>query len=232
VYRDNIEYIEKYYDVISAFADKGMNQYRIKKYCSDNSYNMACVGVQILEMSRRIMNELFDVANDMKVAIYYTDTDSLSIDSNGLPAVISEYKNRYGRELMGDTLETFQYDFDFKSDVDKKEIKSVGSIFLGRKAYVHNVSDGKTNKLIYKMKGIPHASIIDTAEKKYGGDVYALYADLANGMEVEFCLNPEGGAPSFDFRNSEVYTRATGSFVRKLKFDGAGGSNLNDDYEE
>jgi hypothetical protein len=232
VYRNNIEYVEKYYDVIESFADKGMNQYRIKKYCSDNSYNMASVGVQILEMSRRIMNELMDVANDMKVPIYYTDTDSLSIDSTGLPCVIDEYKNRYGRDLMGDSLETFQYDFDFKSDVDKKEIKSVASIFLGRKAYIHTVSDGARTEYIYKMKGIPHASIIDTAEKKYAGDVYALYADLAGGAEVEFCLNPAGGAPSFEFKNSAVFTRATGSFVRKLKFDGAGGSNLLDDYEE
>jgi hypothetical protein len=232
VYRNNIEYVEKYYDVIESFADKGMNQYRIKKYCSDNSYNMASVGVQILEMSRRIMNELFDVANDMKVPIYYTDTDSLSIDSTGLPSVIAEYKNRYGRDLMGDTLETFQYDFDFKSDVHKKEIKSIASIFLGRKAYIHTVSDGTRTEYIYKMKGIPHASIIDTAEKKYGGDVYALYSDLAGGAEVEFCLNPVGGAPSFEFRNSAVFTRATGSFVRKLKFNGVGGSNLLDDYEE
>ena len=232
VYRNNIEYVEKYYDVIESFADKGMNQYRIKKYCSDNSYNMASVGVQILEMSRRIMNELFDVANDMKAPIYYTDTDSLSIDSAGLPCVIDEYKNRYGRNLMGDTLETFQYDFDFKSELDKKEIKSVASIFLGRKAYIHTVSDGTRTEYIYKMKGIPHASIIDTAEKKYGGDVYALYLDLSTGAEVEFCLNPVGGAPSFEFKNSSVFTRATGSFVRKLKFDCVGGSNLADDYED
>ena len=232
VYMNNVEYLEKYYDVIESYADKGMNQYRIKKYCSDNSYNMASVGVQILEMSRRIMNELFDVANDMKVPIYYTDTDSLSIDSTGLPSVIAEYKNRYGRDLMGDSLETFQYDFDFKSDVDKKEIKSVASIFLGRKAYIHTVSDGTRTEYIYKMKGIPHASIIDTVEKKYGGDVYALYLDLSKGVEVEFCLNPVGGAPSFEFRNSAVFTRATGSFVRKLKFDRAGGSNLLEDYEE
>jgi hypothetical protein len=57
----------------------------VEKICADNSFNRGHIGCAILSISKRIMNEVFDVANDNNYPIYYTDTDSLHCNLEDVP---------------------------------------------------------------------------------------------------------------------------------------------------
>ena len=219
IYRDSEEYIAKYYDVITEYRSKGRGQYRIVKNVIDNSYNLGHVGVQILSMSKRIMNEIFDIFNTLNIPVLYTDTDSLHCINNGLQSVRFEYARIYKRDLIGSSLGQLQHDFTLENAPDKKEIYASDSIFLGRKCYIDKITDGKRTGLYYKMKGVPEHSIINLADEKYNGDVYEVYRALARGEKLKFVLNPTILQPSFEFRNTAgIYTRPLGSFCRELEF--------------
>jgi hypothetical protein len=219
IYRDNEDYIAKYFDVITEYREKGRGQYRIIKNVMDDSYNLGHVGVQILSMSKRIMNEIFNVFNDLKIAVLYTDTDSLHCVNNGLQLVRHEYERRYGRALIGSNLGQLQHDFTLDGANEKKEIYATNSIFLGRKCYIDKITDGKRTGLYYKMKGVPEHSIKNLADEKYEGDVYKVYQALARGEKLKFVLNPSILQPSFEFRNTAgIYTRPIGTFSRELEF--------------
>jgi hypothetical protein len=43
----------------------------------NNHFNNASCGVEVLSMSKRIMNEVMCLAEDLKLKIYYQDTDSM-----------------------------------------------------------------------------------------------------------------------------------------------------------
>lgn len=55
----------------------------------DYSYNY--IGVLILDMSKRIMNEVMCLGEDLGINIYYTDTDSMHIDKDGLDRLEIEF---------------------------------------------------------------------------------------------------------------------------------------------
>ena len=50
-------------------------------------------------MSKRIMNEVMCLGEDLGINIYYTDTDSMHIDKDGLDRLEIEFQKKYGREL-------------------------------------------------------------------------------------------------------------------------------------
>ena len=62
---------------------------------SSMNYN----GVLVLDMSKRIMNEVMCLAEDLGINIYYTDTDSMHIDKSGLDSLEIEFQKKYGRKL-------------------------------------------------------------------------------------------------------------------------------------
>ena len=43
-------------------------------------FNYVHCGVEILSMSKRIMDKVFDVSNECGVKIYYQDTDSIHLN--------------------------------------------------------------------------------------------------------------------------------------------------------
>ena len=66
----------------------------------------------ILAMSKRIMNEVMTLAEDLKINVYYQDTDSLHIESDKLEELRTVFKNKYNRELIGKNLGQFHSDFE------------------------------------------------------------------------------------------------------------------------
>jgi len=58
-------------------------------------YNIAQVGVCILSMSKRIMNEVMCLAEDEGVDIYYQDTDSMHLNDCDIDKLSSSFKSRY-----------------------------------------------------------------------------------------------------------------------------------------
>jgi hypothetical protein len=220
-YVNDFNYIITNFDNISSYYDKGYGQYRIKMNKMDMSYNMGHIGTSILSMSKRIMNEIMNTANDLKINCYYQDTDSIHLENNKIDLLNNSFKNIYGYEILGTTLGKLQHDFHLQNC---NNIISSKAIFLGRKSYI-DVIEGinKDTKeavtgLHYRLKGIPNKSILYEANRNYNGDIYELYKDLANEKQIEFVLNPTSLTPSFDFKNGCVYTRPDGSFKRILSF--------------
>ena len=77
-----------------------------------------------------IMNEVFNVANDIDCPIYYTDTDSLHCKFDDVIKIENKYRDVYDKELNGKNLEQFHTDFDL--DGACSEIYATKSIFLGK----------------------------------------------------------------------------------------------------
>ena len=94
----------------------------------DDFYTNTLLGVQILSMSKRIMNEVMCTAEDLDIHIYYQDTDSMHIQKGRLNDLSNEYFKRFGRELIGKNLGQFHNDFDEVADG-----YAYKSVFVGKK---------------------------------------------------------------------------------------------------
>jgi hypothetical protein len=154
-------------------------------------YSIPQVGVEILSMSKRIMNEVVCLADDNDIMIYYQDTDSLHMDCEKLPTLFKLYKNKYDRVLDGNNMGQFNSDFKLKVTTAKgavvkcRNVHSVMFIGLGKKCYLdvlkgeveaHGVAHGHTSSTTgideVEAHGLtPSTSGIDEEKKveiKYG----------------------------------------------------------------
>ena len=89
-------------------------QYLVKMNKTNvNQFNNCVFGVSVLSMSKRIMNEVMCLTEDLKVNIYYQDTDSMHIEHDKINHLSEEFKKKYNRELIGeDVIGCFHNDFD------------------------------------------------------------------------------------------------------------------------
>ena len=74
------------------------------KQVLDDEWNFNQCGVIILDYSKRIMNEVMCLAEDLKIKMFYQDTDSIHMEDSKVQLLCSEYKKKYGRELIGSAL--------------------------------------------------------------------------------------------------------------------------------
>ena len=228
VNKDDINsFVKNYYHIIKKPIEKlNDNQYLATVDSIDTSFNLAQVGVSILSISKRIMNEVFDIANDKNYPIYYTDTDSLHCNYDDVEKIEKQFKLKYDRELTGKQLGQFHIDFEMKDkDGNKRqgkneEIYATKSIFLGKKCYIDKLESKDGNgKLItdyhYRMKGITVEGLKYEADK-YKGGIFELYENLINN-KVNITLNPNGKFMC-KYSGSKILTWETAKFTRELKF--------------
>jgi hypothetical protein len=185
-------------------------------------FNSVHIGVEILSMSKRIMNEVMCLAHDSGIAIYYQDTDSMHIVNDKIQLLSEKFEKKYGRELIGKNMGQFHCDF-AKRKVDGKEIEgeevvSTESIFLGKKAYIDllQYTDKVGNKnygLHYRMKGVPQNVVEKEAKEKYSNNAMDLYSHLYDGKSIVFDLLSCG----IKFKNNKNFTMTTvDQFPREL----------------
>jgi hypothetical protein len=216
-------YIYNNFNTIKEYRQLSENTYEVKKLCADNTYNRGHIGCGILSMSKRIMNEVFDVANDNGYTIYYTDTDSLHCNFEDVPKLEAKYKEKYGKTLNGKNLEQFHTDFDLKGA--DGEIYATKSIFLGKKSYYDKLECVNTDGAIVtgshvRLKGITEAGM-NEASKRYINGFEGLYEDLAKGTKVKMILNPfdeEANKQHFCFEFHKGVVRTRKEFSRTVKF--------------
>ena len=202
-------------------------------------YNFSPLGVSILSMSKRIMNEVMCLAEDNNISIYYQDTDSMHMRECDLEKLAKLYKEKYNRELIGKGLGQFHSDFQCIGDSTVMP-HAIRSLFVGKKTYIDMLKDTTTNKIAFhcRAKGIPTDVLVKTANKKYPDtnhcilknglvypltdvegksySIFKLYEELYEGKEIEFNLC-EGNAPCFDMKsNFSIETK--NKFTRTLKF--------------
>lgn len=125
-------------------------------------FNYAHCGSEVLAMSKLIMYEVFNAAENVNAKIYYTDTDSLVMERSKFEEVVKEYEKghddpyldlpRDKRQMLGKGMGMFHPDFEPKppqyykldsfSITDPKDNDvphSINSIILGRKMVCHHV---------------------------------------------------------------------------------------------
>jgi hypothetical protein len=185
-------------------------------------YNIAQVGVCILSMSKRIMNEVMCLAEDSSIDIYYQDTDSMHLQNKDIETLAMNYKKKYQRDLIGKNMGQFHSDFELEGC---KNVVATKSIFLGKKCYIDQLEgiDESGNKKIgfhIRMKGIPEKCIqyVVNNNKKYKTPM-DLYTDLFKGNPVRFDLTNGGQKANFKFnKDYTIDTIQTGFFDRVIKF--------------
>ena len=196
-------------------------------------------GVNVLSMSKRIMNELIYTAEDLNFPIYYQDTDSIHIHQSNLNALADEFRKRYGRELIGKQLGQFHPDFVSFGSTDEMPV-AIRSMFLMKKTYIDQLQNSSGEIAFHiRCKGIIPDVIVKKANELHPEDIqceyrdglaypidsvsdnveysiYHLYKDLYNGQAIEFDLC-ESDKPCFIFENFKVSSR--NSFIRQISLN-------------
>jgi hypothetical protein len=219
------DYIFNNFATIKSIKDLNDLSVSVEQTTVDCDYNRAHLGCQILSMSRRIMNEVMDTANRVKVPLYYQDTDSLHMPESGIKALTDAFRNKYGRELEGNNLGQFNSDFKMKGC---KNVMAYKTLVLGKKCYIDLIRgtdkvNGKIKESIhYRMKGVTGAGLEEEAKKTPGG-MFGLYKELAEGKEKRILLNPfnvEDNKKSvmFDFQKAGMSVEMKKPFYRSVKF--------------
>ncbi|CAL6065631.1 DNA_polymerase [Hexamita inflata] len=205
------------YDQINSFQQYG-DKFCVKlekECCEQTGYQH--IGIQILSMSKRIMNEVMTLAEDLKIPIYYQDTDSMQIQDNDLEKLNQEFNIKYNRELIGKQMG--QFHSDFSSNLGKVLYGEDG-VYISKKVYcVKLCVQNKDDEICYdfhtRMKGVTSECITQKAKELYGGDVIKLYEDLAKGVPIEFDLC---SAKVFMKKQDDYSYMNLKEFKRTLKF--------------
>lgn len=232
-------YLSKNYNKFISASKLNNGQYRIISRCNPFGHtNRAHCGCSVLSMSKRIMNEMMNLANDNDIKIFYTDTDSVHCFSSGIDKLAELYKEKYGKVLIGENMEQFHSDFKI---FDKETGRFVDAyskelIIIGKKVYMDKLvsSDEKLEDIHSRMKGVgTKISRKNCIEKKYekylelskeDREVFVrelqhdMYLGLLNGVEKDFdmCITSK---PCFDTKiGRSVHTKE--EFIRKLHFPG------------
>ncbi len=227
--KDFRNWVDNYFYNIKNIIKINDRQWKFVMDQTDNSYNKGHVGAMVLSYSKRIMNEVMNVANDNGIIIYYQDTDSMHIDMSkikyngeeysGIELLKLKYKEEYGRDLEGKYMEQFHGDFALEGAVS--DIHSVTSIFLGKKCYMDMLEGFDENGMLVRgyhvrLKGITEPGHRAEANKMIGS-YYKLFQKLAKDEEVKFIMNPLDsdkveGKVAFEFTGLGVRTRE--EFIR------------------
>ena len=175
----------------------------------DTFYTNTLLGVQILSMSKRIMNEVMCTAEDIGIKIYYQDTDSMHIQKNKIDDLATEYKKRYGRELIGKNLGQFHNDFD-----EVENGYAYKSIFVGKKMYVDILKNEKDESGIhYRMKGV-NLDCVKLYSEENNCEIFDIYNKLYNDEEITFALLK--AKPCFKMNDNQTVTNLL-NFDRTIK---------------
>ena len=203
--------ILKYTELKPLYIDEDKILNECRKYLVETSepihdhFSIPHVGIEILSMSKRIMNEVICLAEDNNLNIYYQDTDSMHIDEHQVKILADKFKEKYGRDLIGKDMGQFHCDFDDKFEDGSKcdSVVSLESYYLGKKCYIDKLlKEGCNNKgypkseisFHIRMKGITSDSIRlynDSTIRK--GDCMKIYEKLYNDKKIKFDMlaNPE-----------------------------------------
>ena len=212
----------------------------VKPY--NKHYSFVSFGVQILSMSKHLMNEVIYTLEDLGFVPRYTDSDSFFVEQRAIPILAEEFKKRYGRELIGKNLGQFHCDTPTYGSSDEMPIIT-RSIFVFKKCYVCQLLN-TTNEIAFviRLKGVVQDVIVDKANELYPQDIqcyyedglvypkpsvssneeysiFHLYKSLYDGQVIEFDLCKSKLHPCFELREFKMNTKET--FIRRIGLSNA-----------
>ena len=186
---------KNYNHIYSAEKIYGSDTYQIKMINGLlNDFNLVQFGSVILSISKRIISEVFCLAEDLGFKIYYTDTDSGHFRECEINKLADEFKKIYGRDLIGSNLGQFHCDFNNIENNASMPV-SVKSIFLGKKSYIDMLLDDKNNLAFHvRMKGIPASTLEKTANEMFPESISVSYKNglfipkINNGIDANYSI--------------------------------------------
>jgi hypothetical protein len=221
-------YLDRNYDrIISVIDVFDSNIKKVETISSIHSHqNIAQVGVSILSMSKRIMNEVMCLAEDNNIMMFYQDTDSIHMYQDDIPKIEKLFMDKYDRELIGEELGQFHSDFEIKYDDGNKKCKDVYSshlIVLGKKCYVNRLvgTDEDGNERIdyhIRLKGVPNSTIEYEIKHQNFDNVIQLYEKLYKGEKINFDLTEGMGKSRFQIQKN-FGVRTLKEFNRSISFN-------------
>jgi hypothetical protein len=216
-------YIQKNYEKINDYekVDGDIYVFNVNK-AINNYYNNALFGSHILAMSKRIMNEVMCLGEEIGCRMFYQDTDSFFIIKADLPKLEMMFNTIYGRQLS-DKKELGQFHPDFTSRDGRDDVKYAKEcLFIRKKLYCCKLlmEDG-TENIVYRAKGITNEAIEHAAAKKYPNlnivdAIFNSYKSIYNGeiFEADLCI----GRPQFKFNKNFTVSTLT-DFKRVISRD-------------
>ena len=218
--KEKADFVARHYNKISEMSELHNGSHKIKVYNTiDEHFNNAICGVEVLAMSKRIMNEVMCLAEDKGMKIYYQDTDSMHIPRDDIEALSLAFKEKYGRELIGKGMG--QFHSDFKSGVIKQDIKAVESVFVGKKCYIDKLEGLDANGEVahdyhIRMKGCSNQSILWWCELNEKTPM-ELYKMLFAGEKIELDQTCGGNKICFDY-TKDYWVQTKEKFARTIGF--------------
>ena len=160
------------------------------------------------------------LAEDLKLSIYYQDTDSMHINFEEVDVLSKEFKNKYNRDLVGDDMGSFHVDFDM--DGSCGDIYAKESYFLAKKVYLDVLEsldhDGTVINSNHRMKSVPTSCIKHTV-KEMNLQPLELYKQLFENKKIDFDLTEGGNWCGFKFETDmSVRSYKEGEFHRCIGF--------------
>jgi hypothetical protein len=140
----NYHRIKDFYMIGKDYKDKDIYLFNTRKVVNDH-FNFLHICNEILSMSKRIMNEVFEVAHDNNIEIFYQDTDSMKLYQKDVQRLSDAFKTKYDKGLIGKALGQFKDEY--------ADMNSTIFIAVGKKFYFSN--DKLKNDYKISSKGIP-----------------------------------------------------------------------------
>jgi hypothetical protein len=199
----SLQYLANNFDEIQRFRDLSTTSVLFELVSEDLNYTSVKIATDVLEMSKRCMNLVFEAASQIGITIPYSDTDSFVVDYKRRTELIERYEANNGLVYTGTDLGNFHSDFSIKTHKHINEENIVSTEFwnLGKKQYIHMIEAicPKTGQLVksYKMscKGFPEKALIFYAKNRFGINdtreaLRLLFKSTAEGNEHEINLFP------------------------------------------
>lgn len=211
------------YNDITSYKKLGKNYMVTTHKPVSQSYSYPHLGAEVLSYSKRKMAEVMCLAEDNKIDIYYTDTDSMHLPDASVSRLSVLYKEKYNRELIGKDCGQFHCDFSTKNKhyIKGSNIVSTEFICLGKKIYIdrlcvpcrdesgkeynaeefHIRMKGVNNKAVHACASRLGMSVIDMYKKKFDDHNFNLEFNLLDG-----CLGFQTLA-DFTYTTRSVFSR-------------------------
>jgi len=224
-------YLSRNYNWVTSFVKFGSKTKVNSVKILNEHFNIAQVGVCILSMSKRIMNEVMCLAEDNGLDIYYQDTDSMHLKDVDIPKLSEIFKAKYNKELIGKKMGQFHSDFGLEDELnldtngdakDCENIIAVRSIFLGKKSYIDelqgtNIKGEIVTGYHIRMKGIPNKCLLYSCKINNFKNPFELYEHLYKGNKIQIDLTNDGEKANFKF-NKDYSCETLSIFNRTISF--------------
>lgn len=229
------KFIRRNYNNIKEWDIRGKYYFIKKNYNVGEHKNRVHVAVEILDMSKRTLNEVLCMAYDSKIKVGIIDTDSVQIAKKDVVKISLEYSLNYGKnpnyylhkDFFGKKLG--QWDNDFKmsgsDNLDdiinmkkcvKCDIDSIGAIYLAKKMYIHHLK-AENGKEAYhiRMKGVPTRAIYYYCYLN-NTNPFDIYKQLYHGETINFDLTSGGYFQKFEYDTKLEMCKFRNNFTREI----------------